>query len=58
LQVSGANYNRIYTRRGFTGGGLGGTVKVAVIARCPGLRILRAEENLDGVYPPGWKPKN
>lgn len=57
LQVSGSNYNRIYTRRGYTGGGLAGTMDVSVIAKCPGLRILRAEENLDGVYPPGWKPR-
>ena len=57
LQVSGSNYNRIYTRRGFTGGGLGGTMNVSMIAMCPGLRILRAEENLEGVYPYGWKPK-
>ncbi|MBR0229384.1 MAG: hypothetical protein IJQ62_13645 [Clostridia bacterium] len=57
LQVSGSNYNRIYTRRGFTGAGLAGTALLSDIALCPGLRILRAEQNLDGVYPAGWKPR-
>ncbi|MBQ6961144.1 MAG: hypothetical protein IJP78_09230 [Clostridia bacterium] len=57
LQVSGANYNRIYTRQGFSGAGLAGTTKLSAILTCPGLRILRAEENLNGVYPYGWTPR-
>lgn len=57
LQVSGSNYNRIYTRRGFTGAGLGGSVDLADLVRCPGLTVLRAEENLNGVYPPNWTPR-
>ena len=57
LQVSGANYNRLYIRRGFTGAGLGGTMDLTDIIECPGLRILRAEENLDGNYPSDWMPE-
>ena len=54
LQASGANYNRLYIRRGFTGAGLAGTTDLTDIITCPGLKILRAEENLDGVYPKEW----
>ncbi len=57
VQASGANYNRLYIRRGFTGAGLGGTTDLTDIVNCPGLRIMRAEENLGGTYPPGWTPK-
>lgn len=57
LQASGANYNRLYTRKGFTGAGLGGTMDLIDIENCPGLRIMRAEENLDGAYPGGWMPE-
>lgn len=58
LQVSGANYNRLYIRRGYTGAGLGGTTDLTDIIICPGLRILRAEENLDGNYPQDWMPES
>ncbi len=57
LQVSGSNYNRMYIRRGFTGGGLGGTMDMTDIINCPGLLIMRAEENLEGNYPKGWMPE-
>ncbi len=56
LQASGSNYNRMYIRRGFTGAGLDGTRDLTDIASCPGLRIMRAEENLDGNYPRDWRP--
>ncbi len=46
LQVSGTNYNCLYTRRGFTGGGLWGTTDLTDLIECTSLRILRAEENL------------
>ncbi len=55
LQASGSNYNKLYTRHGFCGAGLNGSTSIAEICATPGLRILRAEENLDGVYPYGWQ---
>jgi len=54
LQVSGSNYNRLYIRRGFTGAGLASSTDITDIITCPGVRILRAEENLNGVYPREW----
>lgn len=55
LQASGSNYNRMYIRQGFCGADLNGSTSVSEICSCKGLKILRAEENLDGVYPPDWK---
>lgn len=57
LQVSGSNYNRLYIRRGFSGAGLSGSDDLVDLINCPGLRILRAEENLDGNYPGDWVPE-
>lgn len=58
IQVSGANYNRIYTRRGYTGAGLQGSKDISDIINCPGVRILRAVDNLNGVYPRDWFPED
>ncbi len=57
LQASGSNYNQLYTRRGFIGAGLGGSTDLTDIVECPGLLILRAEENLQGNYPKDWVPE-
>lgn len=57
LQVSGGNYNRLYIRRGYTGAGLAGSTDLTDIMICPGVSILRAEENLNGVYPRNWFPE-
>ena len=53
LQAAGGSYNRLYTRRGFTGAGLAGTTSLNDISHAPGLMILRAEENADGLTPWG-----
>ena len=58
VQVSGGNYNRLDIRKGFTGGGLDNTRDIGDIAKCPGLKIMRAEDNLDGRYPRDWLIKN
>ncbi len=58
LQTSGSNYNRMYIRRGFTGAGLGGSMELIDLMICPGVRVMRAEENLDGYYPMDWVREN
>ena len=58
LQASGASGNRLYIRRGFTGAGMGGTTDLVDLINCPGLLIMRAEENLEGNYPKDWMPEN
>ena len=55
LQAAGGSYNRLYTRRGFTGAGLAGSTSLNDISQAPGLMILRAEENADGLRPWGTK---
>ena len=58
LQASGSNYNRMYIRRGFNGAGLAGTTDLTDIINCPGLRIMRAAQNLKGSNAGGSMPEN
>ena len=52
LQVAGTLYNLLNIRCGFTGAGLYGSTSLAEIARMPGLRVMRAEENLNSAAAP------
>ena len=57
IQACGANYNQLCIRHGFVGAGLN-TNNLGKIAKSPGLRIYRAPENLNGVYPRGYSTKD
>ncbi len=54
LQVSGGARNKMRLRTGYMGGSDAGSTLVSDVYNFKGLRILRAEENLDGVYPWDW----
>ena len=57
LQVSGSVYNKLRIRVGYMGGNEYGSTSLTEVYNFKGLHIMRAEENLDGVYPWDWPQK-